>query len=143
MGYAGDLTPQQVWEKLVEQPNTSVLIDVRTQPEWAFVGLPALEEGMHPPLLEEWSVYPHMGINADFSANIIRRLEQAGLGQDTTLMFLCRSGVRSLAAAHAITAEGYGACYNISGGFEGDPDADGHRGSINGWKAAGLPWRQQ
>ena len=42
----------------------------------------------------------------------------------------------------AMTAEGYARCYNVAGGFEGDRNGDGHRGSSNGWKAAGLPWLQ-
>ena len=27
-------------------------------------------------------------------------------------------------------------------GFEGDKDGTGHRGTLGGWKAAGLPWVQ-
>jgi len=58
------------------------------------------------------------------------------------LLFLCRSGVRSRAAAIAMTAAGYSRAYNIAQGFEGDPDAERHRGNKNGWKASGLPWKQ-
>jgi rhodanese-related sulfurtransferase len=58
------------------------------------------------------------------------------------VLFLCRSGGRSKSAAIAQTGAGYKKCYNVAGGFEGDLDADGHRGHIGGWKAAGLPWKQ-
>jgi rhodanese-related sulfurtransferase len=57
-------------------------------------------------------------------------------------MFLCRSGVRSRAAAIAMTRAGFSRAYNIAGGFEGDLDGERHRGAANGWKAAGLPWKQ-
>jgi rhodanese-related sulfurtransferase len=58
------------------------------------------------------------------------------------MLFLCRSGARSRAAAMALTAAGYTSCYNIAEGFEGNPDAERHRGTTGGWKAAGLPWAQ-
>ena len=66
----------------------------------------------------------------------------AGLTPDQPIFFLCRSGVRSLAAAKTLTALGYKHCYNITGGFEGDVDANKHRGMLAGWKFAGLPWTQ-
>ena len=58
------------------------------------------------------------------------------------MLLLCRSGGRSRAAAMALTAAGYAHAYNIAGGFEGDLNATKHRGGMNGWKAAGLPWNQ-
>ena len=60
----------------------------------------------------------------------------------TPVLFLCRSGGRSAAAASVATAAGFGPAYNVAEGFEGDPDAHGHRGTVNGWKVAGLAWRQ-
>jgi rhodanese-related sulfurtransferase len=56
--------------------------------------------------------------------------------------FLCRSGVRSVAAAELVTAAGFARAYNVAEGFEGPVDGAGHRGGAAGWKAAGLPWRQ-
>ena len=54
---------------------------------------------------------------------------------------LCRSGVRSIAAARRATELGIEA-YNILEGFEGDKDAAGHRNVTGGWRKAGLPWAQ-
>jgi rhodanese-related sulfurtransferase len=54
---------------------------------------------------------------------------------------LCRSGVRSIAAAKRATELGIEA-YNILEGFEGDADSDGHRNRIGGWRFRGLPWIQ-
>jgi len=65
----------------------------------------------------------------------------AHLPRDAAILFLCRSGARSRAAAIAMTELGFARCYNIAGGFEGDLDGERHRG-VGGWKAAGLPWRQ-
>ena len=49
---------------------------------------------------------------------------------------------RSLAAARLMGALGYERCFNVTDGFEGPPDGAGHRGTVAGWKASGLPWRQ-
>lgn len=85
-----------------------------------------------------WALYPTMEQNARFAEHI----EGAGIAPDAPLFFLCRSGARSRAAAIAMTKRGYTACYNVATGFEGDKDGAGHRGSVGGWKADGLPWEQ-
>jgi rhodanese-related sulfurtransferase len=90
----------------------------------------------------EWQSYPSMQINPDFIADAAEQLQAAGAGPDTPVLFLCRSGARSRAAAVAMTRAGFHKAFNIAGGFEGDLDGEGHRGKINGWKATGLPWRQ-
>jgi len=59
-----------------------------------------------------------------------------------TLVFLCRSGKRSDAAATAAAAAGFGCVLNVIGGFEGDLDEQGQRGKLGGWRKAGLPWKQ-
>ena len=60
----------------------------------------------------------------------------------SSIYFLCRSGVRSKHAAIAMTEAGWARCFNIASGFEGPPDPAGHRGTVDGWKAQGLPWTQ-
>ena len=71
------------------------------------------------------------------------QIAAAGVDKDTTLLFLCRSGARSKAAAIAMTDLGFTRAYNVSEGFEGNLDGNGHRGVAEGWKAAGLPWQQR
>ena len=137
--YAGDIAPDEAWEKMREG---AVLVDVRTRPEWTFVGTVAPEPDMPAPVGLEWQSYPAMQVDGDFARKLAGEIEAQGGDRDTPLVFLCRSGVRSLAAARAMSAAGYAESYNIAGGFEGDPDGEGHRGRVNGWKAAGLPWRQ-
>lgn len=135
--YAGDLRPTQAWNLLRDCPD-AVLVDVRTEAEWDFVGLPDLDELAKDPLLVSWQEFPGMRPNAKF----VEELCGYGLDFEQPLLFLCRSGVRSRSAAQAMTDAGYRACYNIAEGFEGDKDDASRRGSVNGWKVQGLPWKQ-
>ncbi|WP_137390694.1 rhodanese-like domain-containing protein [Rhodoligotrophos defluvii] len=131
--YKGDVTPEQAFEALTGSDD-AVLIDVRTEPEWAFVGLPAVDR-----LLRlSWQQYPTMQVNGQF----VDQVRAAGVAETDKVFLLCRSGARSAAAASALAAAGFENAYNVAGGFEGDRDSEGHRGQINGWKRAGLPWVQ-
>jgi rhodanese-related sulfurtransferase len=137
MAYAGDLRPTEAWELLKAEP-AAQLVDVRTQPEWAFVGIPNLDSIGKKPVLLPWQTYPAMQLNPTFA----EELRRVAPSPEATLLFICRSGVRSRAAAETMTALGYRRCYNVAEGFEGQVDAEGHRGRKAGWKAAGLPWNQ-
>ncbi|MCW5732324.1 MAG: rhodanese-like domain-containing protein [Alphaproteobacteria bacterium] len=135
--YAGDVTVKQCWEALKSDP-TALLVDVRTEAEWTFVGMPDLTSLNKQPARISWQVYPKMETNGNFVAEVAR----VAPGPDRPIYFLCRSGGRSRAAAIAMTKAGYARCYNVAGGFEGDLDGGRHRGVTGGWKAAGLPWVQ-
>lgn len=140
-GYAGDVSPVEALEVLRRDPKAQ-LVDVRTTAEWAFVGAPDLS-GLGRELHRvEWQRYPDMSPNPDFVGIVAERLKLSGADEETPILFLCRSGARSRAAAMAMTAAGYRHALNVAGGFEGDVDAEGHRGTSGGWKAAKLPWRQ-
>jgi rhodanese-related sulfurtransferase len=139
--YAGDLDLAEAWGQLERHP-AAQMVDVRTIAEWNFVGLPDLSALQRRVLCVEWQGYPTMQPNPNFTADTIEALQAAGAGHETPVLFLCRSGARSRAAAMAITRAGFTKAFNIAGGFEGDLDGTGHRGQTNGWKAAGLPWRQ-
>ncbi|MEE8507028.1 MAG: rhodanese-like domain-containing protein [Kiloniellales bacterium] len=136
-GYAGDVSVREAWDML-EKDAGAVLVDVRTDPEWRYVGLPDLSELEKRTVCVNWQTYPDLALNPAFAEEI----EVNGIGPDQTLLIICRSGVRSRHAAVALTARGYARCYNVAGGFEGPHDEDHHRGARDGWKAAGLPWRQ-
>ena len=135
MSYAGDVTPQDAYAA-VTGPEAGVLIDVRTRAEWTYVGIPVLPEGVEL-LLVEWQGYPTGEVNQGF----VEQLREAGVEEGRSLYFLCRSGVRSQAAAAAATAAGLGPAHNVLEGFEGPHDGEGHR-TVSGWKNAGLPWKQ-
>jgi len=134
--YAGDRTPQQTWEMLRDNPK-AVMIDVRTDAEYAYVGNPDLSSLNKEVVQICWKAFPKMDLNSDFIAQVGNTVNT-----DTPMLFLCRSGGRSMNAADALTAAGYTQCYNITGGFEGDKNPEGHRIGVNGWKVDGLPWKQ-
>ncbi len=138
MANVPDVTARQAWDAL-RSDQEAALVDVRTEAEWNFVGLPELSEAGKQPLLIPWQVYPSMQVNDDFAEH----LRQAGLTPGHRLYFLCRSGVRSLAAGQAAQAAGFPHAFNVADGFEGPVDPAGHRGTVGGWKAEGLPWRQR
>jgi rhodanese-related sulfurtransferase len=136
--YAGDVSPREAWDLLATEAN-AVLVDVRTQPEWSFVGQPDLSALGKRVVPLSWQAYPGMQVDAAFAD----RLAAVVADRAAPILFLCRSGARSRAAAIAMTGRGYGRCYNVAGGFEGALDAARHRGAVAGWKADGLPWVQE
>lgn len=132
-----NVSPKQSFAALLADPEAQ-LIDVRTDAEWQYVGIPDLREAGKRAVLISWQYFPSGNVNPDFVGD----LRDAGVAADAALYFICRSGVRSLAAAAAAEAAGFTRCFNVAEGFEGHPDADGHRGTVAGWKADNLPWRQ-
>lgn len=135
MTYAGDLSPTEAWELLQREPG-AVLVDVRSEAEWMFVGLPDITPLGKKVVTVAWNHWPG-GRNERF----LDELAEAGVDGSGPTLFLCRSGARSAAAAAAATAAGIAPSYNVGEGFEGDLDEHGHRGG-SGWRARGLPWRQ-
>ena len=133
-----DVTPRATYQALAEDPN-AMLVDVRTDAEWNFVGLPDLQEAGKQVALIPWQVYPSMQVNGAF----VEALHRAGATPLSKLYFICRSGARSLAAGQAAQQHGFPHAFNVADGFEGPVDGDGHRGAVAGWKADGLPWRQR
>jgi len=138
--YAGDLGTSESWELLVREAQAQ-LVDVRTEAEWNFVGVPDLNALGRNTLLCEWQFFPPAP-NPNFVREVEEALKDTNYKKGAPLVFLCRSGARSRAAAIAMTAAGYGPCFNIKDGFEGTLDATRHRGTAAGWKAEGLPWLQ-
>lgn len=127
-GYAGDVSPQLAWQWV--QDGVAALVDVRTDAEREWVGF------VPGALPVAWKQWPGMAMNPAFDEGV----RQAG-ADGKKLVMLCRSGVRSIAAAKRASELGLEA-YNILEGFEGDPDAQAQRGRRGGWKRNGLPWRQ-
>ena len=127
-GYAGDVSPQLAWQWV--QSGDAVLVDVRTDAEREWVGqVPGA-------VAVAWKQWPGMAMNPDFDAQL-----RAAVPAGAQVLLLCRSGVRSIAAARRATELGLMA-YNVLEGFEGDPDSQAQRGHRGGWRFHGLPWRQ-
>jgi len=150
-GYAGDISPQLAFHWFENQQ--AVLVDIRSDAEREWVGF------VPGATVVAWKQWPGMAMNPDFDQAILAvansspplnanpatnaaNSNQDGHGQEPQkLMLLCRSGVRSIAAAKRATELGLVA-YNILEGFEGDANDSGHRGFKGGWRTRGLPWRQ-
>jgi rhodanese-related sulfurtransferase len=134
--YAGDITPQEAW-KLLSDNADAVLVDCRTSAEWKFVGVADTSTLGRDVVYVEWNK-----TDGTHNDDFVDELVAAGVAPgDRPVVFLCRSGNRSIGAAEAATAAGIAPSYNVLDGFEGNLDGAGHRGST-GWKAVGLPWRQ-
>lgn len=127
--YFGEVTPVEAWA--LHQRGDGALVDVRTEPEWRYVGR---IEGV--PLVQ-WRRHEARSPHPDFIAQLA-----AIVPRDQPVLFLCRSGIRSQAAAQAATAAGWRTAINVMEGFEGELDERGQRGQRGGWRLAGLPWVQ-
>ena len=132
---------ETTWQSLVSRPGAQ-LIDVRTRAEWTYVGIPDLGAIGKRAVLVEWQTFPDQAMDPRFVERLAGELRALGAQLNDDLFFICRSGGRSLAAAKAMAAMGYGACHNVACGFEGPLDDGRHRGALSGWKAIGLPWQQ-
>ncbi len=122
---------------ILDRDQNARLIDVRSKVEFEYVGHPL--GAIHIP----WKEFPNWNENPNFVASVDTALAKDGTPtKDRALLMLCRSGVRSLHAGEALLRSGYTRVYNIEGGFEGERDAQQHRGNINGWRFHGLPWEQ-
>jgi len=129
-GYAGDISPQLAYEWM--QSGHCALVDVRTDAEREWVGYVPGAYSV------AWKQWPGMKPNEQFEEELKAVCDKAGVKR---VALLCRSGVRSIAAA--VFASDYGIeAYNILEGFEGDPDEHAHRSEKGGWKRQGLPWKQ-
>jgi rhodanese-related sulfurtransferase len=129
LAYAGAVSAPVAYA--LAKAGAARIVDVRNRYEWEFVG-------RYPEsTLIEWKHYPSGDLNTRFIDEL-----KARYGDDENLLFLCRSGVRSDAAAKAATSAGFANAFNILEGFEGDLNADGRRGEIGGWRKRGLPWVQ-
>jgi len=140
-GYAGDMLATNAYE-LLASDQSSTLVDVRTQAEWAYVGVPDLAALGKTPIFIEWQSLPAMQVVADFAPRLSAMLDAVGARRGNPIVFLCRSGGRSRHAAIAMTNAGWGPCFNISDGFEGPLDPRRHRNVVGGWRAGNLPWTQ-
>lgn len=127
--FAGLVYPSEAWVLFCD--GKALLIDVRTAEERKFVG--RVPETLH----VAWKTWPGMAQNAGFVQEV-----EAIAPKDAVVMLLCRSGVRSIAAAEALAQAGYANAFNVLEGFEGELDSQQRRGTFSGWRHAGLPWIQ-
>jgi rhodanese-related sulfurtransferase len=138
VSYAGDITPQEAWKLLSDNPH-AMLVDVRTDAEWRFVGVPDLSSLGREVVFIEWNTTDGT-YNEGFADELKERVAPAA-DEERPVVFICRSGNRSIGAAEVATEVGITPAYNMLDGFEGHLNGSGHRGET-GWRAIGLPWKQ-
>ncbi len=141
--FAGEMNPQSAWDVLASNPKAA-LVDVRTDAEFAFVGVPDLSSLSKNVWFVPWKTFPGMAANDSFVEEMTSRIVESGADE---LLFLCRSGARSMHAAQTMSGgvfegEGVVKAWNVAEGFEGDLNGQRRRGRVNGWKAHDLPWVQ-
>jgi rhodanese-related sulfurtransferase len=127
--YAGGVSPATAWQLFSQEH--ALLVDVRSAEERKFVG--HVPRSLHVP----WATGTSLTRNPRF----VRELE-AKTGRETPVLLLCRSGKRSVLAAEAAAKAGLTLVFNVLEGFEGEINAQGHRGTEDGWRFHQLPWVQ-
>ena len=132
-----NISSRECFEKLSIEVS-SQLIDVRTKPEWIYVGVPDLSSINKKVIFVSWQVYPEMGTNKFFENQIL----ESNIKKDNNLYFICRSGNRSNKAAEFLTSRGFSHCFNVIDGFEGKLNHERQRALIDGWQFNNLPWKQ-
>jgi len=140
-GYAGDVSVKEAWDSLARSA-AATLVDVRTQAEWAYVGVPVLSSIGKATVLVEWDEFPTGALVPDFIGRLKSELDKLGIDKGAPLYFICRSGNRSRQAAMLATDAGYSRAFNVEYGFEGRLSPERHRSTSGSWKAEGLPWAQ-
>ncbi|RFD25930.1 sulfurtransferase [Mycobacterium uberis] len=138
--YAGDITPLQAWKTLSDNPH-AVLVDVRSDAEWRFVGVPDVSSLGREVVYIEWNTSDGQP-NKNFLAELQEQIPPGNVEQgERPVVFLCRSGNRSIGAAQVATEAGITPSYSVLDGFEGHLNVEGSRGET-GWQAVGLPWKK-
>ena len=144
------LTPREALRLKSENPQTVLLIDVRTRSELKFIGIAdAVDANIPVRFLREdfaWSKKSNTyrtRKNPDFVAAVERLLQLRNLDRDTPIILMCQSGSRAPMAARLLHEAGFGKVYTQYQGFEGQKAKSGPKKGqrvVNGWKNADLPW---
>ena len=132
------ITASAAWRWL-QSDSTIRLIDIRSTPEFLFVGHPV--GAVHVPYIDE----PDWEPNPCFTAQV-RDLLPVGadlkVKRKDLIFLICRSGERSKAAGQVLIEAGVDNVFSIIDGFEGPLNEHAHRSGISGWRYDGLPWAQ-
>ena len=132
-----NITSIECFNKLSEISN-SYLIDIRTKPEWEFIGVPDLSSLNKKTIFISWHMYPEMKINSLFE----NQITESNIKKNDNLFLIWRSVNRSSDAAEFLTSRSFANCCNVKDGFEGEIGPNHQRSTINGWKYFKLPWKQ-
>jgi rhodanese-related sulfurtransferase len=141
----GDVTPKQAWQMLQKDPEHTFIVDARTRVEYQDIGHPV--GAYHIPYKFYTTQVGKSGykktLNKNFGKDLLARFNP----ETDTLLLMCRSAKRTIAASTAAVDAGFkeGKVFNILGGFEGDKvkaKDSPFRGKrmVGGWRHEGLPW---
>lgn len=144
------LTSKEAFEMKQTKGGRVLFVDVRDPVEIMFTGFTDVVDVNVPFLLanrQKWngkkSVFS-MEKNPEFASTIAKALEARGLGKDTPIILMCRSGgTRGAPSANALQGKEFKAVYVVVDGFEGGKIKEGEQKNWrlkNGWKNSGLPW---
>jgi len=133
------VSPIDAHELIVKDPR-ALLIDVRSNMEFLFIGHPV--DAISIPWIDEpdWVINPNFA--ADVRKLILGGLDHDSAGHNVPIFLICRSGKRSLEAGKFLLTQGFHDIYNIKDGFEGELDESHQRSTLAGWRFDGLPWSQ-
>ena len=133
------ISPQEAWDLIQSDPR-ALLVDVRSEMEFLFIGHPAGAINIAWIDQPDWVINPHFA--AEVRKLVLGGFSHAGGGHDAPVVLICRSGKRSLEAGALLVKEGFRTVYNVAEGFEGELDDHHHRSTLGGWRFHGLPWEQ-
>ncbi len=80
--YAGDISPTEAWSMLTDESD-AVLIDVRTDAEFAYVGSPDLSTLKKPVHRISWKLFPDMRRNPHFEEAV----KEVAPSEDVPILF--------------------------------------------------------
>ncbi len=122
---------RESYKKIIDNPSSTFIVDVRTRAEYEFVGHPDLPNDV--PNIP-YKFYPSWEVNKDFVKKVEDRYKK-----ENTIITMCRSGKRAKAAAKFLLKAGFENIFYMADSFEGPKDKKGHR-TVSGWKVNGLPY---
>ncbi len=135
------LKPSEAHAFLLSRPDAA-FVDCRSEAEFFLVGHPIVERDGSEPLRPHnvcWADELRLEVNERFVEDIEKA---AGPDRARPVVLICRSGRRSVSAGEALEKAGWTEIYNVLEGFEGPLDERFRRGTLGGWRLAGLPWEQ-
>jgi len=122
--HAGVLHPLEAWALV--QAGEAVLVDVRSVEELKADG--HIPDAHH----VAWQIGPLLLKNVRF----LRELEKKA-SKNAVVILICRSGIRSVAAAEAATKAGFSQIFYVQEGIEGN--STHQQITIGGWRYWDLP----
>ena len=124
------ISPREALEMTKTQG--TYIVDVRSIAEYYLVGHPL--DAFNIPLTFWNEKTQSFEPNENFVRDIQERFQK-----NDVLIFICRSGGRSLKAAGDGLQAGFSKVHSVKEGFEGEKDENGYR-TIGGWKNSSLPY---